>query len=269
MDNVLDSKTFNKIRELVYRHSGIALADHKTALVSARLGKRIKALGMSGYDEYCKYLRGDDTGQELVLLIDAISTNVTHFFREAKHFDIMAAALKESFEAGQRKFRIWCAASSTGEEPYSLAITVLETLGKDVDTRILATDISTGVLAKARQGVYEERHVEKMEKDVLRRWFLQGNGKARGYYRVKPELSSMVKFGRLNLSDDNWPIKGPLDMIFCRNVMIYFDNNLRIRLVQKFYSLLRQGGLLFTGHSESLTNMSGDFTKTYPSVYAK
>jgi chemotaxis protein methyltransferase CheR len=265
----LEQKTFNRIRELVYKLSGISLADHKVALVSARLGKRIKALSLGGYEDYYEYLRRDKTGQELVLLIDAISTNVTHFFREAKHFDVLAAALKERYAAGQRRFRIWCAASSTGEEPYSLAITALENLGGGADVKLLATDISTQVLAKARQGIYEERHVEKMDRDVLRRWFIKGNGSNDGFYQVKPELSEMVRFGRLNLSEPEWPIKGPLDYIFCRNVMIYFDNDLRSRLVQKFYALLREGGLLFTGHSESLTNMAGAFKKLYPSVYLK
>ncbi len=266
---VLDDRTFDKIRDTVYRHSGISLADHKKTLVSSRLGKRIRALGLDGFEDYCKYLRDDRSGQELVLLIDAISTNVTHFFREAKHFDVLAAALRQRYASGQRKFRIWCAASSTGEEPYSLAITLRENLGEDVDAKILATDISTGVLAKAQQGLYEQRHVEKMDREVLRRWFVSDNSNGDAGFRVKPELRQMVRFGRLNLAEDGWPLKGPLDMIFCRNVMIYFDNDLRARLVKKFYALLGQGGLLFTGHSESLNKMAGEFGKVQPSVYQK
>jgi chemotaxis protein methyltransferase CheR len=265
----LDNRTFEKIRDTVYRHSGISLADSKKTLVSSRLGKRIRTLGLEGFKDYCEYLRADESGQELILLIDAISTNVTHFFREAKHFEVLAAALRERYAKGQRRFRIWCAASSTGEEPYSLAITVRENLGEDVDVRILATDISTSVLATAQQGVYEQKHVEKMDGEMLRRWFMRGSGKADGTFRVRPELSEMVRFGRLNLAEQVWPIKGPLDMIFCRNVMIYFENDLRARLVNKFYLLLAKDGLLFTGLSESLAKMAGDFTKIQPSVYQK
>jgi chemotaxis protein methyltransferase CheR len=265
----LDNRTFDNIRDTVYRHSGIALADHKKTLVSSRLGKRIRVLGLDGFKDYYDYLRDDESGRELILLIDAISTNVTHFFREAKHFEVLAAALRERYDKGQRKFRIWCAASSTGEEPYSLAITVRESLGDDADARILATDISTGVLARAQRGVYEQKHVEKMDPEVLRRWFMRGNGGGEVSFQVRPELRGIVNFGRLNLSEQDWPIKGPLDMIFCRNVMIYFDNDLRARLVERFYSLLREGGLLFTGLSESLTKMAGEFNKIQPSVYLK
>ncbi len=265
----LDTGTFNEIRDLVYRHSGIALADHKQALVSSRLSKRIRILGLGGFDEYCMRLQADESGRELVLLIDAISTNVTCFFREVKHFEVLAAALRQSYAAGRRKFRIWCAASSTGEEPYSLAITARENLGEDVDVKILATDISTSVLARARQGIYENKHVEKLDREVLRRWFLRGAGKADGYFRVRPELSDIVRFGRINLARQGWPIKGPLDIIFCRNVMIYFDNGLRAMLVARFYSLLREGGILFTGHSESFSGMAGEFSKIQSSVYVK
>ncbi|MCE5271432.1 protein-glutamate O-methyltransferase [bacterium] len=267
----MDHKTFDAFRTLVYKKSGINLGEHKQALVCARVGKRMRMLGIHEYKDYLQYVSDDDSGEELVKLLDVISTNVTHFFREPKHFEVLESILKQWQAAGQRKYRIWCAASSTGEEPYTIAMTVKEALGEGggLDVKILATDISTRVLDVARQGMYEDRKLDKVPEAFLRKYFQKGLGRAEGYYLVKKPLRDMLSFGRLNLSIQPFPIHGPLDIIFCRNVMIYFDNHVRGKVLDNMYRLLRPGGYLMVGHAESLTGLVSSFKNMMPSVYVK
>ncbi len=265
----LDDATFEKVCRLIYDNAGINLTEKKRALVQARVSKRIRKLHFSGFHEYFEYLENDKTGMELILLIDAISTNVIHFFREEAHFTLLESFLKEWEKKGRDRFRIWCAASSTGEEPYTLAIIAREALSNVSDTRVLATDISTEALQKAREGEYPPRALEKIAPTIVRRYFEPNSRSNTTAYRVKASLKRMIKFGRLNLSKPPFPLKGGLDVIFCRNVMIYFDNATRKPLIEEFYRLLRPGGCLFVGHSESLTAMMGKFKRIQQSVYRK
>ena len=266
----LDKKTFKKFVALIYEKCGISLSDQKEALVQARLGKRMRKLGIGTFREYYDYVSKDKTENELVSLLDAISTNVTHFFRESQHFDLLRDVMEKWEAEGQDRFRIWCAASSTGEEPYTIAMTLRETLQHVRDTKILATDISTKVLDKAKAGTYEERQVANIPRSYLTKYFtrqvLPNKEKS---YQVKPDLRNMITFGRINLAHPPFPLKGPLDVIFCRNVMIYFDSTVRQRLVAQFHKLLKPGGYLLVGHAESLSNTNVNFTCVKPATYRK
>ncbi len=265
----MDKKIFDKLRNLVYEKSGISLGDHKEALVTARVSKRMRSLGMEDYEHYLDHLVEDQSGQEVVQLLDVISTNVTHFFREAQHFDVLADLLRQWADQGQSRYRIWCSAASSGEEPYTIAMIMREVLGSGGDAKMLATDISTRVLEKAKAGVYEGRHVEKIPPLLLKKYFEKCGGKDNGLWEVRQTLKQLITFGRLNLSVFPYTLKGPLDIIFCRNVMIYFDNDLRSRVLANMYKLLKPGGYLMVGHAESLTGLVSEFKSVSPSVYIK
>lgn len=266
----MDSALFNKFREIVYENSGIALGEGKEALVCARVGKRMRALGVPDYRAYLQHIKQDESREEIVQLLDAISTNVTSFFRESAHFDFVREAVSKWLAKGQRRFRFWSAACSTGEEPYSLAITLLETFGgRSVDMKILATDISTRVLAHSREGIYEAEKLKQVPSPLRERYF-QRVQEVRGVgYRVTDTLRDLVVFSRLNLATPPFPMRGPLDMIFCRNVMIYFDNAVRTRLLAEAHRLLKPGGYLIVGHAESLTGMMSNMKAVKPAVYVK
>lgn len=261
----MEQKIFDAFRSLVYEKSGITLNDGKKALVSARIGKRMRALGMDSHKEYLDCVKEDASGEELVQMLDAISTNVTSFYREAEHFDFLAERLKEWHAAGQKRFRIWSAASSSGEEPYTIAITLLEALPDEKDTRILATDISTKVLAQCKEGVYRDDKLDPVSPQIKAKYF----DKVEDGYRIKHNVKNKVLFKRLNLSKPPFPMNGPLDVIFCRNVMIYFDNEVRRRLLEEANRMLKPGGYLMVGHAESLTGMVSDFKTVKPSIYIK
>jgi len=260
-------RTFNTLREIVYETSGISLGPRKEALVCARVGKRMRALGIAEYEHYIDYLEANPT--EVVGLLDAVSTNVTSFFREPHHFEHIAEAANEWYASGQRRFRFWSAACSTGEEPYSLAMVLRETLpAPDVDLRILATDISTEALACCMSD-YDERRMAPVPHDLRARWFSSAGRGADKAWTPKPSLRDTVVFRRLNLSAPPFPMTGPLDAVFCRNVMIYFDDAVRMRLLGEIHRLLKPGGLLVVGHAESLAGMIADFKYVKPSVYRK
>jgi chemotaxis protein methyltransferase CheR len=266
----VERRTFDKFRTLVYGKSGIALGDQKEALVSARIAKRMRALDIASQEEYYEAVVRDRSGGELVHLIDSISTNFTSFFREPVHFEILAKLLAKWKSQGQRRFRIWCAAASTGEEPYTLAMTVSEALGDlGADVKILATDISTRVLQNCREGLYDRQKVATVNAKLLAKYFdeVRDNGKA--MYEVRDPLRSCLVFKRLNLSTPPFPMQGPFDAVFCRNVMIYFDNQVRSRLVSEIYTLLKPGGYLMIGHAESLAGLETQFKAVRPSVYVK
>lgn len=265
----LDDATFDRFAALIYEEAGIHLGKHKHSLVSARLGKRMRKLGIARYEDYFDYVRDDASQTELVQLIDAISTNVTHFFREADHFEVLAGLLREWQRAGQSRFRIWCAAASTGEEPYTLAITLLEALEGRVDARILATDISTRALGVAYGGEYEAKKVDVIPRELVTRYFNPTMVDGTRGYKVKNQARELVRYARLNLATPPFPMKGPMDAVFCRNVMIYFDNRVRQRLVDEIHRLLKPGGYLMVGHSESLTGLQSRFRAVRPSVYVK
>ncbi|MCC6695843.1 MAG: protein-glutamate O-methyltransferase [Candidatus Hydrogenedentes bacterium] len=266
----MNRKTFEKFRSLIYEKSGISLGEQKEALVSARVGKRMRALQIGDFDAYYAYVVRDESGQEMVELLDAISTNVTSFFREPQHFDLLHSLLTTWKNQGQRRFRIWSAASSTGEEPYTIAMTVLESIGnRDVDMRILATDISTRVLAKCQEGVYEPHKLDGVPAALRDRFFDRMQDGKQFQYRANDAMKKLLVFRRLNLATPPFPMRGPLDVVFCRNVMIYFDNDVRTRLLEEIHRLLKPGGYLMVGHAESLTGLVSSFRTVRPSVYTK
>lgn len=266
----IDAKLFDEFRSIIYNKSGISLGPHKIALLSSRLNKRLRILDMPDYRAYLEYLQNDTSGEEIVLFLDAISTNTTNFFREAAHFELLTELLKTWYSQGQRRFRIWSAASSSGEEPYTIAMTVAESLNlNDVDVKILATDISTKILGIAQAALYDSDIERDVSPSLLKKYFIRHNHRSQHNYEVVDALKSLVHFRRLNLSSPPFPMKGPMDVVFCRNVMIYFDNPVRKRLVEDIHRLLKPGGYLLVGHSESLSGIKNDFKVVKPAVYIK
>jgi len=245
---------FIRVRELLRSRVGISLNNSKRQLVYNRLTKRIRLLGLDSFASYLERVALDDGEQEQ--FINALTTNLTSFFREPHHFPILARHLLQ-VRAG-RPIHIWCAASSSGEEAYSIAMTVVETLGeRDARrVRILASDLDTQVLDKARSGIYRQDQVAKLSPERLRRFFLRGSGRHHGMVKIKPALQALVSFRQINLLDPDWPVDGPLDAIFCRNVMIYFDKPTQLDIIARFMPLLKSDGLLFAGHSESFSHAS-------------
>jgi chemotaxis protein methyltransferase CheR len=260
-------REFDALRELIYAQSGITLGEHKQALVVARVGKRMRELRLETHAEYVDHVqrRGQD---EVVHLLDAISTNVTSFLREPIHFELLAQVFARWLAGGQRRFRLWSAACSSGEEPYSMAMTLVEAAGDAaVDLRILATDISTLVLEQAVAGVYRKERVGPIPAQLRQRYFEPARADG-SELAVTAALRRLVVFRRLNLSQP-LPMHGPLDVIFLRNAMIYFDHAVRQRLVSECHRLLRPEGYLVVGHAENLTGLASGFRAERPSVYVK
>jgi chemotaxis protein methyltransferase CheR len=275
----IDEKQFRKLCDLVYQHCGINLHDGKQELVRARVARQLRAKGLSSASDYLNSVMSDPQGEDFADLIDALSTNLTSFFREPTHFAFLTNTLLPKIMDRQRRqrnnrIRAWSAASSTGEEPYTLAITMLESLqGKGAwDARILATDISRNVLKTAIQGKYDFNRVKTIPEALRSKYFspLANEPGQDGHPRsqVSREVRSMVTFNYLNLIDQ-WPFTGPFDFIFCRNVMIYFDKQTQEKLVNRFWHCLESGGVLFTGHSESLTGISHKFQYVQPTIYMR
>ena len=256
-----DDRHFDLLRKLVAEQAGIALNDSKRELVYGRLARRIRALGLSGFDDYCDLLSaGSD--DELPEFINAITTNLTSFFRENHHFETLAkTALPEAMRAnaGSRRLRLWSAGCSTGEEPYSMAMAMLENVpnANAWDIRILATDIDSNVVSRAQGGVYTESRLQGLSDARRKRWFTT-EGCAPGELKVKSELAEIIRFAPLNLMHE-WPFKGPFDFIFCRNVVIYFDKPTQHALFHRFEPILARHGYLFIGHSESMFGANTKF----------
>jgi chemotaxis protein methyltransferase CheR len=256
---------FDRVCKLIYDHAGISLGDSKQELVYSRLARRLRATGINSFGEYLALLENNDRA-EWEEFANSLTTNLTSFFREAHHFPILAEHLRAL--RGKRPITLWCSAASTGEEPYTMAMTVLDTLGRDASqVSILATDLDTKVLATAIAGVYPEERIAKLPDDVVKRFFLRGTGTQAGMVRVRQELSDMVTFRQLNLLDSNWTVRAPLDVIFCRNVMIYFDKQTQLSILKRFAPLLRNDGLLFAGHSESFHHADEYFKLRGRTVY--
>lgn len=266
----MDNKIFNRYREIIYEKAGIALSQKKHALVRGRISKRMRALGIEDFGQYLNRVESDSTGNELTELLDAISTNVTRFFREQDHFDFLAEATSNWLGNGQKKFRFWSAACSTGEEPYGMAMILSECLPESgIDWKILATDISTQVLKTAARGEYSSEKLKNVSKNRIKRFFHGKKPADNETYIARPELRNRILFRRLNLAVTPYPMQGPIDIIFARNVMIYFSQEIRERLVQEAHRLLRQDGYLIVGHAESLTGCLKSFKSVRPSVYIK
>lgn len=265
----LDKVTYERIRDIVYARSGITLNDEKATLVSTRLSSRIREYGLASYREYLEQLEADTSGQEMTYLLDAISTNLTYFYREEDHFEFIQKRMAAWRAAGQKRFRIWSAAASTGEEPYTLALSLDDQITPDLDFRILATDISTKVLAIAMRGVYSERDVEPIPATLRATHLVRVDNMGQPAYEVSARIKENIVYRQLNLVDLPLPLKGPLDLILCRNVMIYFDLKTRTTLVNNFYRLLRPGGILIISLSESLVGIDVPVKTLQPSVYEK
>lgn len=262
---------FEEISELVKRLAGINLHEGKKELVKARLAKRTRQLRLNNLEEYIAYVRNDTTGRELISMLDALSTNLTYFFRESQHFAYLRDhVLSKLIASGKKRLRIWSAGCSSGEEPYSIAMLLREHI-PDLDrwdARILATDLSTRVLGMASRGEYSDERFKDTPKQYVHKYFDLVQSKPSKIYRASEKLRGMIHFARLNLME-SWPMKGPFDVIFCRNVMIYFDKPTQNRLVNRYYDLLADGGMLFLGHSESLTGTQHRFRYVQPATYAR
>lgn len=266
----MDKAVFDELSRIVYEKSGILLTDRKMALVNTRLTSRLRALGIASPADYLDYLKKDEAEEEIVDFLNVISTNVTNFFREPSHFDEMLKAMTEWYEKGQRRFRIWSAACSSGEEPYTIAMSLQENMPcYKLDIKILATDISTRVLNIASEGIYEEEKIKDIPDYLLKRYFVYNNTASGKVYIAANKLKKMIEFRRLNLSEHPFDINETFDIIFCRNVMIYFDQAIKQELVQDFSRLLRPGGLFMTSHSESISGLKHPLTLQRPSVYRK
>jgi chemotaxis protein methyltransferase CheR len=260
------------LRRLIYEHSRINLGHDKRALVSARVAKRLRALKVGSYHEYCQRLKAEPSDEELGHLVDVISTNHTHFFREEKHFDWMRSVLLPQWQASHREsetFRVWSAASSSGEEPYTLAIVLAEFFELEGKWTIDATDISTRILDRARQAIYDEEKLEPVRPELLRRYFQRGDGQFAGQFRVKEQLRQRVSFRHLNLLQPDYPFTQRFDLILCRNVMIYFDRPTQETLIGKLTEQLEPGGHLLVGHSESLSGIHHSLRQLQPAIYLK
>ncbi len=262
------------ISSLVAKHAGITLNTGKRELVYGRLAKRLRVLGIETFSEYCDILR-DERSDELLHCVNAITTNVTAFFREDHHFQYLHNTLlpeltSKSGSAAKRSLRIWSAGCSTGQEPYSIAMSLCEYSAglSDWDIRIMATDLDSKVLEQARSGVYRMDHLENVSPARKKRFFLRGKGRNEGFARIVPEVQQMVTFERLNLIEP-WAFEQNFDMIFCRNVMIYFDNDTRKRLLMAFAASLVSGGHLFVGHSESLSGIRNVFSPEGTTIHRK
>ena len=257
---------FEKVRALIHRHAGISLNAGKQAMVYSRLSRRLRETSHRSFASYLKALSAalpSDT--EWQQFINCLTTNLTAFFREEHHFNELRADL---LRGGNRKPRIWCSAASTGEEPYSIAMVLAENLGHHSGARIIATDIDTQVLVKARRGVYEAQ-ARGLSAERLQRHFLRGRGTNQGAIRVKPELASMVDYRPCNLMDSDWSLGEAFDIIFCRNVMIYFDAATQRGVLERMHRVLKPGGLLYVGHSENFTDSRDIFRLRGKTIYER
>ena len=255
---------FERVCKLIYDHAGISLSASKQEMVYSRLARRLRATGIANFKDYLALLEENDAA-EWEAFTNSLTTNLTAFFREEHHFPVLAEHVKRH-KGGQ--IMLWCCASSTGEEPYSMAITMAEVFGTlKPPVKILATDVDTNVLATAQAGVYPMERLEKMQQERLRRYFLRGTGARAGTARVRDELRALVTFRQLNLLDAGWPVRGPFHAIFCRNVMIYFDKTTQYGILQRFAPLLRPDGVMFAGHSESFHHAADLFRLRGKTVY--
>ena len=262
---LLSDREFKAIRKLVYEKSGIALGDEKKSLVQSRLGKLLRKRGITSFKQYLQKVINDSTGEELTELINAISTNFTHFFREKEHFEFLKNVIIPTCNH-KKIIKIWSAGCSSGEEPYSIAITLFEAI-KDIkrwQVKILATDISTQVLKKAMDGIYKKEQLVTLSKTLLFKYF----EKRQGYYQIRPEIKGLIKFKKLNLLDP-FSFNTQFNVIFCRNVMIYFDKQTKEQLVNRLYDYVMPGGYLFVGHAESLMGLKHKFRYVKPAIYQK
>lgn len=264
-----DERDFARIRQLIYQRAGISLHEQKQAMVYSRLSRRLRETGHSSFGSYLQWLEnanGPDGEQEWQAFINCLTTNLTAFFREEHHFPVLGEALKAL--GISRPIRIWCNAASTGEEPYSLAMCAIEALGANAPLKILASDIDTTVLSKAQRGVYEAGS-RGLSAERLKRHFLRGTGLQAGKIRVKPEVAKLIEFRPFNLMSPSWALGEPFDIVFCRNVMIYFDAPTQRKVLERMHAVMRPNALLFVGHSENFTDARELFKLRGKTVYQR
>ena len=258
------ARDFERVRTLIYKKAGIALAESKQEMVYSRLARRLRATGIASFVTYLDKLEHGDDADEWEAFTNALTTNLTSFFHESHHFPLLAEHLKKVKEP----IEIWCSAASTGEEPYSIAMTACEAFNTlTPPVRIIATDIDTNVLNAGANGVYSMDRLDKMSPERAKRFFLRGKGDREGMVRVRPELRQMITFKQVNLLADNWGVAGPFDVIFCRNVMIYFDKPTQGKILDRFAPLMKPDGLLFAGHSENFLYVTDAFKLRGKTVY--
>jgi len=272
-DFTLTDKDFNRIRKLVIEHTGISLSEAKRNLVYGRLAKRLRKIKISEFGTYIKLLESNEGKDELANFTNAITTNLTSFFRENHHFDylksnVLPGLLRDN--ADTKKIRVWSAGCSTGEEPYSIAMAIREVIpeSKNWDIRILATDLDTNVLAHAKAGIYTLERLNNVSDNRMKKWFLRGKGANQDSVKIRSELQQLISFKQLNLMKD-WPMKNQFDIIFCRNVVIYFDKPTQKILFKRYHDVLKNTGHMFIGHSETLFKVSDDFNLIGNTTYTK
>ena len=257
-------RDFARVRSLIYKQAGISLGESKQEMVYSRLARRLRARGINSFVEYLDMLESGVDSEEWEAFTNALTTNLTSFFREAHHFPVLAEHAKKV----KAPLSIWCSAASTGEEPYSIAMTLCEAFGTlTPPVSIIATDIDTNVLETAENGVYPIERIDKMAQERVKRFFQRGKGDRSDLVRVRPELRQLITFKPLNLLGSNWPVSGPFDVIFCRNVMIYFDKPTQSKILSRFEPLMKPDGLLFAGHSENFMYASDSFKLRGKTVY--
>jgi len=264
----MSDDSFKVVSQLAYQYTGIVLGEQKKDMVYGRLARRMRELGLKDMQDYCPLIK-ERSNVEVSKFINAITTNLTSFFREPHHFDFLGDEFcKELLTRGERKIRGWSAACSTGEEPYSIAITLREKLaGSSWDCKLLATDLDSKVLEHAYNGIYDVDRISSLEPDRRKKWFLTDRNH-QDIVKVKPSLQDMIRFKRLNLLE-GWPMKGPFDFIFCRNVFIYFDMATQQKILTGFANKLRPGGYLFIGHSENLHDANKYFDSLGKTIYRR
>ncbi len=257
------SADFARIRQILHGHAGISLSESKRSMVYNRIARRLRACGVKATAQYLDIVESDAAEHEACM--NALTTNLTSFFREAHHFDVMAEYIRDR---NYPRLRIWCAAASTGEEPYSIAMTMIETYNSDTPpVEVIASDIDTDVLAHAQRGVYALDRLTKVSDKRRTRFFQRGDGPNAGFARVRPMLRAMIDYRQINLQSEKWSVPTGLDIIICRNVLIYFEPPLQQRVVRRFASFVAADGLLITGHSENIMSASDVFVSLGQTVY--
>jgi chemotaxis protein methyltransferase CheR len=257
---------FDRVQSLIYKRAGISLHDGKHAMVYSRLSRRLRDTGYQSFKDYLSWLESTD-GPEWQEFINALTTNLTSFFRERHHFEIFADLLKS--KPAMPNWRVWCSAASTGEEPYSIVMTALDSLGPRANFSLAASDIDSKVLATAANGVYRLESLKGVDAQQTQKYFLRGKGGNDGMVRVKPELRQKIEFLMVNLIRDDWPFREPFDVVFCRNVMIYFDAQTQRSVLERIHRVMKPGALLFVGHAENFSESKDLFTLKGKTVYER
>jgi len=257
---------FDRVQSMIYKRAGISLHDGKHAMVYSRLSRRLRETGHQSFRDYLSWLESTD-GEEWQEFVNALTTNLTSFFREQHHFELFAELLKA--RVGGAPWRVWCSAASTGEEPYSIVMTAMEALGARVGFSLTASDIDSKVLASAARAVYRIDGLKGVDATRMERYFLRGRGANDGFARVKPELVNSIEFLIVNLIKDDWPFRDPFDVVFCRNVMIYFDGQTQRRVLERIHRVMRPGGTLFVGHAENFSDSRDLFVLKGKTAYER